>query len=737
VCGLDAKPGADSKFIVYPRVNEDFILNLQKTNPLDYTFYGICVKSCPPSLFVVCNYGSVAPAAAQADLLTCMTTPAAASAGSVPDCGAARDNCWVNAQSTASIMFHCIPQYNVTNAKATACSYPPSVVSADDPSCILATDTQFGSVQRPAKPNLLFDQLNTVQQIWGRWFGDLARAWWAILLVSVGLGLLLGFVYVQMLKYLTGCMVWTTVIMTNLVIMFLTGYFYYKAGLVVFAVPASLTDKISSVGGAAYYNASLAYLAQAQQAAATSGLVQQDFSGPSTTDVGSYKAIAYTSTGVLVIVLCLTVAMRAAINTAVEVIKIGSDALAHNASLLFFPCTNVVAMGLFLVWWVFVAACLESAGTVTLTDMKGAAASGLQQLSSQYGVNATAALGALKGLNTSFTTVQGYTAMNYLMIYHLFGMLWTVNFLAGISMMAVSGTICAWYFSKPAHDAQGNLLPAEKYEGGAGSHLFGALARTLRFYLGSVAVGSFLIAVVQMVRIAFAYLQNKLKEQAEKSMVLKFLLYCVQCLLSCLESLVKVVTRNSFIFIQLKGDSFCSAGGRVFSLIVKHGSVFAIVNVLGDIILFMGKVGISCACGWGAFVLVENVAEFKPGGANQLSSTWMPVLVTIFFAYFVASGFMDVFSLTIDSILVCYVTDCDEHGGAPAHMDGAELDARGRAELKKHLAEEAAAAKGGKDKAAEAPAGAPAPAAAAAPAKASSPMMIGGARGARGAAPTM
>jgi hypothetical protein len=137
------------------------------------------------------------------------------------------------------------------------------------------------------------------------------------------------------------------------------------------------------------------------------------------------------------------------------------------------------------------------------------------------------------------------------------------------------------------------------------------------------------------------------------------------------------------------------------------------VNVLGDIILFMGKVGISCVCGWGAFVLLENVAEFKQGGANQLSSTWMPVLVTIFFAYFVASGFMDVFSLTIDSILVCYVTDCDEHGGKPAHMNGDELDAKSKANLKeqmKHLeADEAAAkkaAKGGAPKAGGAGAGA-------------------------------
>ena len=202
---MDDALGASANYIIYPRTNEDFILNLQKTNPLDYTFYGICATSCPGPLAVVCNYDVAGvTGATQADLLKCMTTPSAASAGSATDCGKARSNCWINAQPTASIMFHCIPQYNVSNAKTTRCTYPAGVVSADDPSCILATDTQFGSVQRPAKPNLLFDQLNTVQQIWGRWFGDLARAWWVILLVSVGLALLLGFVYVQLLKYLTG-----------------------------------------------------------------------------------------------------------------------------------------------------------------------------------------------------------------------------------------------------------------------------------------------------------------------------------------------------------------------------------------------------------------------------------------------------------------------------------------------------------------------------------------------------
>jgi hypothetical protein len=38
-----------------PRVPrpQDFLINLGKTNPLDYKFYGVCTSRCPASLDVV------------------------------------------------------------------------------------------------------------------------------------------------------------------------------------------------------------------------------------------------------------------------------------------------------------------------------------------------------------------------------------------------------------------------------------------------------------------------------------------------------------------------------------------------------------------------------------------------------------------------------------------------------------------------------------------------------------
>lgn len=710
ICGADVK---SKSYITYPRTNEDFLANLGKTNPYDYKFYGICVSTCPQTLDVICNYGFGEAAAETPDVKRSCLTDDTYSPPAGVDCTALAKNCWITAQSTSSIMFRCIPVYNVSNTQGNVCSYPPSITDANDPSCIIVTENRVGAVQRPAKPNLLFDQLNTGRQLWGRWFGDLARSWWVILLCSVGLAIVMGFVWVMFLKYFTGCMVWTTIVLSVLVLAFLTGYLYYRAGLVNIVVPASLADKLSNFPGQAAASAAVASAA-AQAQAKAEYLVPQSWQDQATEYNSSYKSLAYISTGVLIMVICVVVAMRNAIRTSIEVIKLGTDALRALPTLILFPCSNVLAIGLFLVWWVFVAACLGSAGDITLNDASKDIVAGLAALQKQYNMsgaafaNATAEFMSLPSVNTTYKSIEDKPVMNYLMIYHVFGLLWTTQFIQGVATMTIAGAVSSWYFSQLPKEAEADPEIAKlKYTMGR-MPILGSLYRTVRYYLGTVAFGSLLIAIIQFIRMVFAYIQRKMKDQAENNSSIKFIFCCIQCCLKCLQSLVEIVTRNAYVFVALKGDSFCGAGRRVFSLIVNHGSVFAVVNVLGEVLMFLGKVVISCVCAWGAYVLLGYLPEFQTGGPNELSSTWLPILVTTFFAYATASGFMMIFDLSVDTVLVCYVTDIDENvtrnGGDskfkfPLHIAADKLN------VKKKMADQDAASKAAKDaKAAPTPA---------------------------------
>ncbi len=71
--------------------------------------------------------------------------------------------------------------------------------------------------------------------------------------------------------------------------------------------------------------------------------------------------------------------------------------------------------------------------------------------------------------------------------------------------------------------------------------------------------------------------------------------------------------------------------------------------------MFLGKILISAASAWVAYAILDNASQFQPGGANEVTSTWLVILVVLFFSYAVASGFMQVFDVCIDTVMICYV----------------------------------------------------------------------------------
>ena len=711
-----------STFITYPRTNEDFLANSAKASPLDYTFYGICVPSCPLALDVVCNYNSAAAPLNQTQRRACWASTAAGCAG-VND-----GSCWITPMTTSSVLFHCVPNYNVSTQVSTACIFPASVTNAADTRCVVAQVSTSGTTQQPAQPNLLFDQLNTAGAVWGRWFGDLARCWWVILVCGVGVAVVASFVWVQLLKYFTACMVWTTIWLVVLTVAALTGFFYYKAGLVVISVTPSLADQIAAISGV-NVNTTIAGAVTTAQ-----GLVPASWNTVSSSSSQAYSYVAYVSTGVLIVLLCIIASLISSISTAIQVIKIGCRALQAMPELLIMPLANIAALSLFLVWWVFVAASLESAGIITTTNLGGEVTAALATLPALPSSNSSLGF----NLNTTFSSVATMPVIEYLEIYHVvrsplaapaatllasrrailcasltrsplppfsprqFGLLWTASFIQGIGSMTIAGSVCAWYFSQLPKELEG----VEEFEKLRFPRqrcvACRSLCRTVRYYCGCVAFGSLLIAVIQMIRLAFLYLQRQMAAAGKSNTLIKFLFCVVQCCLKVLQSIIEAVTTNAYIFVALKGQSFCSSGAMVFKLIVSHGAIFAAVNVLGTIIVFLGQIVIAVAAACVAYIILENSPQFQPTGATPLTASWLPVLVVLLFGYVTASCFMSVFDLSIDSVLVCYCTDVDEnvsrHGGdikfkTSLHMSANVVDSKKADESRKSDATAASAAK--------------------------------------------
>ena len=391
--------------------------------------------------------------------------------------------------------------------------------------------------------------------------------------------------------------------------------------------------------------------------------------------------------------------------------------------------TTVLFLGAFMIWWVFVVAGLATSGTAIQVNGASTALAAAATLAGNAGVsNATlASFMSAPSVNTTYTAIQSVTSLNYLIIYYFFGLLWTTSFVNGCATMIVAGTVSAWYFGRvPAGSATastarscspaaccmgrrgtlppGAVRPPTFYEPEA-APTCAAVSRLIKYYLGTVALGSFFIAFLAFVRAALVYVYKRLRAGGQDSGWLRFLCCCVQFCLGCLQKFVELVTRNAYVYTAIKGTGFCGSSTAVFSMMVANAGTIAAVTVLSEVILFLGKVLIACASTWICFAVLGSVAAFKAGGATPLTTTWLVIIVNFFFAYFTASAFMLVFDLAIDAVLICYLVDRAENGGRPAHVDSGRFD-----ELEvAAVAEAREAALGKAPKAAPTPVAAPVP----------------------------
>lgn len=84
---------------------------------------------------------------------------------------------------------------------------------------------------------------------------------------------------------------------------------------------------------------------------------------------------------------------------------------------------------------------------------------------------------------------------------------------------------------------------------------------------------------------------------------------------------------------------------QAFKLILNNIVTLGVVNIVAEIVMFLSKVCVACACGWLTFWILENEPRYQDGGEDEVSSVWLPVLMTIIFAFAMASGFFYVFDM--------------------------------------------------------------------------------------------
>lgn len=220
----------------------------------------------------------------------------------------------------------------------------------------------------------------------------------------------------------------------------------------------------------------------------------------------------------------------------------------------------------------------------------------------------------------------------------LFGTFWIIAFIISVESFTVAATACLWYFS-----GQGSDTAEAQDTSGVGL----GLGWAFKYHMGSLALGSFLIALITLIKIIFEYYVKKCEAIAgENSDIYKILTCCMRCCIWCLDSCIKFISENAYIQVALKGSTFCEGAHYSFYMMVRHPGTFASSEFIGWIMVAIGK-GAIC----GSMTYVTLLLAQQKVLSEKVQQPFVPAAVILMFSFVVSSLFLTLFDYSALAIL--------------------------------------------------------------------------------------
>jgi len=491
-----------------------------------------------------------------------------------------------------------------------------------------------------------------------RYAADMLTSWKALVVCGLLLPFVFSFLWLSLMRVLTGPLVWATLLCVDLATLGVTLFCFSKAGAI----------GHNSFSGVVSYDSSAGFRFNA--AAADSSFAQLTTVPPSTTPLYDTTHISKTQMYYLgiasaILTVCtwlLSVFLIPRLKVAIATIRVACHSLQLVPSLVLFPLFPGLLLAGYMVFFVALGLFIYSSGTIVKRDCCAEVQSSFGKLFPSYV--------AVNGNLTCASIHCGYEvkmdkALQYTLIYHGFEFLWTTNLLAAFSLLTVAQVVHKCYLHA---GGEGLALPAWPVAAAAKS--------TLRYYMGSLALGSLVCAVFQMFRYVVAYASLKLKKLAERQGVVRVLLWLSNCLLYALERLVELLCNAAYVVVAIDGTSFCASAAHATSLLAANAARFAVLSWCSEMILFLGKLGTAASCAVFMFIWLDG----KTFHNGAISSPIVPVIVVFLTAFAMAAIVFSVLEQAIQGTILCLVDDEDRNGGRARFAPPALLEATGVAE---------------------------------------------------------
>ena len=473
-----------------------------------------------------------------------------------------------------------------------------------------------------------------------QYMGDIQTAWYVVLAAGLACPLVVSFIYTCIMRRCATQMVWCAIFLFMIANLGVAIMCLLKGGAL--APLVSLLETTSSES------------ANSTQSAYVKIRVSEDYGE-------YYLAAGFVLLIAFIIVLCMVLFARKAIQTAVYIVELSAKAIGHMKTLVFFPIITffgVAATGtVFIVCGILLLTAGEVGPAQLLNKtMQDAAAGNASDFDNM--------------LLQSFepNKLSSVPILNYLMIFDLFMFLWTTEFIQAIGIMTVGGAVSHWYFAPGRSDGGNEDSLGEKevdQEKHGHSHpCCCAYWVSIRFHLGSAAFGSVIIATMNMIRIAFEYVQHKIdiaSDGIKQRCWFKCIIGMMRCCLWCLTKCIRFLSKQAYIYTAIKGQGFCFSAVRSYHLIFNHLLRFGATNSITAILMILGKVMVCLFSMMFGYAWVNYSAQFNDRTKDTyITSSLFISIAILMLSYLVAEAFFNIFHVAIDTSLLCYSLVGDE-----------------------------------------------------------------------------
>ncbi|XP_073776231.1 choline transporter-like protein 5-A isoform X4 [Danio rerio] len=356
-------------------------------------------------------------------------------------------------------------------------------------------------------------------------------------------------------------------------------------------------------------------------------------------------------------IVLMLIFLRKRVRIAIALLREGSRAISYIMSALFYPIITFVLLAICISYWAMTALFLASSGDAVYKVASGNPnCKYANQTCSPESFNRTNITKQCPGAQCLFAFYGGESLYHrYIFILQLCNLLvflWLVNFTIALGQCTVAGAFASYYWArrKPA-----DIPPCP---------VFSSFSRALRYHTGSLAFGSLILAVVQLIRVILEYLDHKLK--GAHNAFARFLLCCLKCCFWCLERFIRFMNRNAYIMIAIYGKNFCTSAREAFYLLMRNVVRVAVLDKVTDFLLFLGKLLIAGSVGVIAFFLFTRKIPIIQEEVPVLNYYCVPLLTVILGSYLIAHSFFSVYAMCVDTLFLCFCEDLERNDGTTA-----------------------------------------------------------------------